>query len=704
MQFVSRATGARVGGIVEEPSESQRKPDPAQAQSIRTRFLEELLADEEHGRLRPVEDYVARYGEVADFVRTEHDALLHRDAQDAVEDSPVLRPDECVGRYVLRQRLGEGGMGTVFEAFDPDVGRRVVVKTLRWKTNAGDPAQERLRREARVLGRLAHPALAKVLDVVEEVGRVHIVLPYHDGRTLAAHLEDARAVGSGDGIQTQWPILVSAAHERAAALRALLQYFIRVAEALHAAHKAGVVHRDLKPHNLLVQPDGTPIVLDFGLALPDGDDRLTQQGEIMGTPLYMAPEQIEGGEVDVRADVYALGVTLYEALTLVQPFAGSGGRAATFQRVLRGDPVPLRRHQPLIPRDLEAVVLKAMEREPARRYADAPALAKELQRVIDLEPTDARPVSGVTLWMRRVQRRPRAAAVVGLVIALACWAGWSEWKGAKDAESWRVMACVDEWLMDGMDEFAGRPDSVRSAARAFLKECDYDKKKVRARRDKQALRSADGANGVFTPILEPRGLVLDARFLKFHLPTTKVRRPNLDGDGVEDLRVQRDYRVTLRDASGNVLFERSVIQRAEDDSSTLREIELSHFLAPGQKYEVVIELVRSSFVDQPAVAEPDLTQVRDVAKQVFQLADEAMQSEFRAPVPSDPEAVLARATRMLASGLAQDALLLLDLLRSIADVDQRHVADLQRWAAMLLDDEHPARGAQALVPIRAEGK
>src|SRR5712671_1386957 len=137
MQFVSRATGARVGGIVEEPSESQRKPDPAQAQSIRTRFLEELLADEEHGRLRPVEDYVARYGEVADFVRTEHDALLHRDAQDAVEDSPVLRPDECVGRYVLRQRLGEGGMGTVFEAFDPDVGRRVVVKTLRWKTNAG---------------------------------------------------------------------------------------------------------------------------------------------------------------------------------------------------------------------------------------------------------------------------------------------------------------------------------------------------------------------------------------------------------------------------------------------------------------------------------------------------------------------------------------------------------------------------------------
>lgn len=403
--------------------ENNGTPGPnhdADPPSERTRFLLRLLDDQEHDRLRPVEDYIAEFEGIADFVRTEHANLVAPSTGRPTGSSLEFAPSRRIGRYELIRVVGEGGMGRAYLAKDPQLSREVVLKALRTDEGPTDPGRERLRREARVLGRLHHPHLAEVLDVLEVEEGIFLVMPFYDGRPLSVCLAEARARTErthGDG--PKWPRLtVSAAMDATSALRAVIGFFTHAASALHAAHEAGVVHRDLKPQNVLVRDDGTPLVLDFGLALPAGDERLTMPGEVLGTPSYMAPEQIEGRAVDARADVYALAVMLYEALTLVQPFAGSGGREATFHRVLKGDPLSPRKHQPLVPRDLEAVVLKGMEREPSRRYADAAAFARELDRVLDLEPTEARPVSGFTRWMRKVVHRRRMAAVVGALVVV----------------------------------------------------------------------------------------------------------------------------------------------------------------------------------------------------------------------------------------------------------------------------------------------
>ena len=381
-----------------------------QAHCERSRFLQALLDDEERGRLQPVEHYLAIFPGLAEFVRAEYSALTQPANANDLPETP-----RNVGRYRIVGELGAGGMGAVYEALDPQLGRRVVMKTLHPGMVRDAKAQERLRREARVLGALDHPNLATIIDVVEAEDRLHLVMPFHEGRTLGAYITAARSETDGTGEPSF--VRLAGAVDRAAALRQLLQCFVAAALALHKGHEAGVVHRDIKPENLLVRPDGSPVVLDFGLALPDEEGRLTSVGEVLGTPLYMAPEQIEGAVATPRTDVYALGVVLYEALTLVHPFAGSGGRAATFQRILAGDPVPPRRHLPLVSRDLEAVVLRAMERNAARRYPNAAALAKDLQRVFDLEPTEARPLSGMTATWRRVRRQPKVAVLGVLLFA-----------------------------------------------------------------------------------------------------------------------------------------------------------------------------------------------------------------------------------------------------------------------------------------------
>lgn len=381
----------------------------------RSEFLRQLLDDEEHGRLRPVEHYVAAFPQCAEFVQSEYATLV---GTASPARAAVGASASRVGRYRVLGELARGGMGTVLEAEDPELDRRVVLKALQPTWAATAKARERLKREARVLGGLDHPHLLKIIDVVDEGGAIHLVMPLVPGRTLAAHLLAARsATGDGPATGRALPSLRGGQPGRTDALRALLQFFVQVANAVHAAHTAGIVHRDLKPENLMVQADGSPMVLDFGLAVPADEPGLTTAGEMLGTPLYMAPEQIDGQPVTPATDVFALGVVLYEALTLVHPFGGVGGRAATFQRVLAADPVPLRRHDALLSRDLEAVVGKALDREPARRYASAEALAKDLQRVLDLEPTEARPVSGLTAAFRRLRRRPRTVIASALVVA-----------------------------------------------------------------------------------------------------------------------------------------------------------------------------------------------------------------------------------------------------------------------------------------------
>lgn len=485
----------------------------------RTRFLVALLDDEERGRLQPVERYLAAFPSIADFVRTEYAALTQPAAPAAAAATPSR-----IGRYEITGSLGGGGMGAVFAAIDPQLGRRVVVKSLHPLLARDPAARERLRREARVLGSLDHRGLVKVIDVVEADGSLHLVMPYHDGRTLAAHLAEARAASlvgpaGDDGAWLRLP----GVGDRGAAVRALVGFVRATAQALDHAHRAGVVHRDLKPDNLLALADGTPLVLDFGLSQPGDESRLTVAGEVVGTPMYMAPEQIEGQPATPATDVYALGVVLYEALTLVHPFAGPGGRAGVFQRILLGDPLPPRRHQPRLARDLEAVVLRAIDRAPQRRYATAAAFADDLKRVLDLEPTDARPLSAVTAAWRRVQRRPRASAAVALLLVATVAA---------------LVAGVEAW----------RLHAQQAAARAELEQLQGHPQAAPVReqlgRVLERMRSLVFEPGPALHAIYPRGEVAATDGIAW------IGLSATDDDLMPGVAVAHRYRVEVRDAAG----------------------------------------------------------------------------------------------------------------------------------------------------------
>lgn len=394
------------------------EPDPntQSEDSLQSRFLDAFLGDQEHGRIQPVEHYATQFPEIVDFVRSEYDALCSVGADDEKGRT------QC-GRYQILGLIGEGGMSWVHEALDPELGRRVVIKTLRRRATKNSEASERLRREARVLAGLSHPDIAKVLELIEEDDQVNVVMPLYQGRPLSACIDAARAQ-SGDG-DPPYPSLAQPPGDPGDELRNLITFFMRTARAVHAAHDAGVIHRDLKPQNIMVSPDGSPVVLDFGLALVEDDARLTQEGDRLGTPLYMAPEQFTGGEADARTDIYCLGVTLYEAIALVHPFAGSGGNEAVAHRVLTKDPVRLSGHRTRLSQDLEAVVRRAMEREPKDRYPTMLSFADDLRRILDLQPTEARPISALGFAWRRARRHPRVVALLTVVCLAIAWGSWS---------------------------------------------------------------------------------------------------------------------------------------------------------------------------------------------------------------------------------------------------------------------------------------
>jgi serine/threonine-protein kinase len=345
-------------------------PVDPQADSARSRFLLALLEDEERGGALGLDDYLARFPEIANFVREEYAVMLDRNERDAAFRA----------RYELQQVLGQGGMGEVTLALDKVLGRKVALKSVRGSA-CDARTLERLRREARVLSRLDHPAICRILDVVERDGAVTLVLPFHAGTSLAEWIDRARA---RQPMPTFMPLDASDdGADPTRSLSALLAYFVHVVDAVHAAHVSGVIHRDLKPANLLVLPTGMPMVLDFGLALDlqDGSSRLTMAGESIGTSYYMSPEQIEGRTASVSNDVYALGLTLYEMLTLERPYAGDT-RAATFRQVLGGAISAPRQRNPLIPSALESIVLRACARDPERRFANARELAAQLRTVM----------------------------------------------------------------------------------------------------------------------------------------------------------------------------------------------------------------------------------------------------------------------------------------------------------------------------------
>jgi non-specific serine/threonine protein kinase/serine/threonine-protein kinase len=287
-------------------------------------------------------------------------------------------------------------MGVVYCAWQEDLHRSVALKMILAGVYASPQELARFRTEAEAAARLQHAQIVQVHGLGEHDGRPYIALEYVDGGSLAREL---------DG--TPWPAA------RAARLVETL------ARAMHHAHRQGIMHRDLKPANVLLTGDGTPKISDFGLAkvLVRGGPSLTETGAVMGTPSYMAPEQAAGKthEVGPAIDVYALGAILYELLTGRPPFKAATN-LETLQQVVHEEPVPPRRLQPKLPRDLETICLKCLHKEPVRRYADAESLAEDLRRFQAGEPIAARPVGVVERGLKWTRRRPAAAALMALAL------------------------------------------------------------------------------------------------------------------------------------------------------------------------------------------------------------------------------------------------------------------------------------------------
>ncbi|WP_433798481.1 serine/threonine-protein kinase [Actinomycetospora sp. CA-084318] len=263
---------------------------------------------------------------------------------------PVVLGD----RYELVELLGRGGMAEVHRAHDRDLGRVVAVKLLPEDRRGDDTDARRLRDEARAAAVLSHPHVIAVHDVGSSPHGVYVVMEMITGRTWG---DTVRELGR--------PGLVETARVGAA-----------VASALAHAHEHGIVHRDVNPNNVMLLPDGTPKLMDFGIAKTEDVPGLTETGKVVGTVAYMSPEQVRGERLDGRSDVYSLGCSLYEVLTGQPPFRGVGAAEVAAQR-LRQPPTPLRQVTPTIPVGLEDVVLRAMSLD-ARDRPDAATLGRSL--------------------------------------------------------------------------------------------------------------------------------------------------------------------------------------------------------------------------------------------------------------------------------------------------------------------------------------
>jgi tRNA A-37 threonylcarbamoyl transferase component Bud32 len=376
--------------------------------------------------------------------------------------------------YEVLEELGQGGMGVVYKARHQRLARLVAIKRLRAGVHAQPSQLARFRNEAEALARVQHPNIVQVFDVGEHDGEAFLALELVEGQGLAQKL--ARSV--------------LPAREAAGLVETL-------ARGIHSAHERGVIHRDLKPANVLFTTEGTAKISDFGLAkCLDNDAGPTRTGEIMGTPSYLAPEQAEGKskEVGPAADIYALGAILYECLTGRPPFQGES-TLDTLEQVRLRDPLPPSRLQPKVPRDLETICLKCLEKAPRQRYGSARELADDLARFQTGEPIRARRASLAERGLKWVKRRPTQAALVAVTCtaALVLLAVWAAFTAQVTAE--RNHAREQEGIARANQKVAeterDRAEQQRQRAEALLVGCttavrDYAQTTVRGKGEAMA--------------------------------------------------------------------------------------------------------------------------------------------------------------------------------------------------------------------------
>jgi eukaryotic-like serine/threonine-protein kinase len=441
-------------------SDSHSGADPFDA------LAEEFVARHRRGETPLVSDYAARHPELADDIRELFPGLLlMEDVRPTPEkrttpvfERPIQTSRTRLGDYRIVREVGRGGMGIVYEAEQVSLGRHVALKVLPNPGLINPTFLERFRREAKAAARLHHTNIVPVFGVGEADGIHYFAMQFIQGQSLDQVLRDVRRIrkqpgtdaGQADGTRAAARDSVahallsgeftavrsvepyepnasppaapaaprsstglSAGGSEAQYYRSVARVGLQVADALAYAHRQGILHRDVKPSNLLLDQQGTVWITDFGLAKAEGSDDLTGVGDVVGTLRFMAPERFDGHSLP-QSDVYSLGLTLYELLTLRPAFEDSD-RMRLIDRVLHQPPRPPRQIDPHIPRDLETIVLRCMVKDPNGRYATAEALAEDLQRFLADRPVRARRAGLVERAWRWCRRNPVVAALLAAV-------------------------------------------------------------------------------------------------------------------------------------------------------------------------------------------------------------------------------------------------------------------------------------------------
>jgi serine/threonine protein kinase len=424
--------------------------------------LDEYLAALEAGQKPDRQEFLSRHAAIADALAEclEGMEVLHQassapkpsdDRRDAgptgVAAHPDWQPGAAVGDYRLVREIGRGGMGIVYEAEQLSLGRRIALKVLPFALTLDPKQLQRFKNEARAAAQLHHQHIVPVYSVGNERGVHFYAMQYIEGQSLAELIHDlrhqatplrftrsqnlnppsdpaaaatgtyipqeeaAREISSAPRVsETVKPVSALATSYSANSTgfyRTVARLGIQAGEALEHAHEYGVIHRDIKPGNLMVDAHGHLWITDFGLAQFQTEASLTQSGDLLGTLRYMSPEQANGQRiaVDHRTDIYSLGATLYELLTLHPPFEGNN-RQTLLHQILNDEPQPPRVHQKSIPVELETIVLKALAKSPSERYATARDLADDLSRFLQDRPIQARRATAAQRLRKWARRHP----------------------------------------------------------------------------------------------------------------------------------------------------------------------------------------------------------------------------------------------------------------------------------------------------------
>ncbi len=596
-------------------------------------------------------------------------ARLHDSISEAAAD-PKRRFGD---RYVLLSELGSGGAGVVWVAFDRHLNRKVALKVLVGARSQSEVTIKRFLNEARTSASLRHPGIAGVYDVGEHEGAPFIAMELIEGQPL-------NAITTAETMKPR---------EAARIVRA-------ISEAIGYAHDTGVLHRDLKPHNVLVENGGRPVVVDFGLARPvtaDGDSGLTVTGAVLGTPVYMAPEQATGqqDQIGTWSDVYGLGAVLYECLTGRPPYTGPNPTVVIASLINR-DPDPPRSVRSSVPKDLETICCKAMERDPDRRYPSAAALAADLRRYLDDEPIRARP-PGLGRRLARLLRRNAVGVAITVVLVGA--------GGAFAAHRWRANVLADREATATLERLARErrleaatlvsraraSSNPREALGLIERALELDPGMSEAKREERVLRSraqaAETADRLFAAIPsslddEKRRLQLDQVLAVYpEHPTALIDRARV--------RVELATRALERRAGGAEELIRAAIDDAHAGLAIApRSPAALAALLPVLEEEVYAEL------------DPDASLVARVEDLVEEISDRLLDDPSDGDDPEngpDPSALVVRARYRLARGLADAA---------IDDADQA-LALLGDASGPTRTDAHAVRGRASLALGDARG-